>query len=243
MIGLSLATEAVLASELHFESTVDQTSLLELYTSEGCSSCPPAESWLSRLRDSPALWKDFVPMAFHVDYWDYLGWRDPWSSSDYSARQRAYSQIWRAETIYTPGFVVDGKEWRTWSQARIPPRSALRPGVLIVTTRDTNHWQVTFGPDVRPNSSYLINAALLASGLGTDVKAGENRGRHLTHDFVVLEVHTAALTLRGDSVSSSIQIDPRRTKQGGRLAAAFWVNESSSPAPLQATGGWLEPGK
>ena len=70
-----------------------QIAVLELYTSEGCSSCPPAETWLSRLREAPGLWKDFVPLAFHVDYWDYLGWRDPWGSREYSNRQRAYRRI------------------------------------------------------------------------------------------------------------------------------------------------------
>ena len=67
------------AAPVTFASTARQTSLLELYTSEGCSSCPPAEAWLSGLKDNPGLWRDFVPVAFHVDYWNYLGWRDKWS--------------------------------------------------------------------------------------------------------------------------------------------------------------------
>ncbi len=71
-----------------FQSSENQITLLELYTSEGCSSCPPAEIWLGRLTQSPGLWKDFVPVAFHVEYWDYLGWRDPWASKDPPARLR-----------------------------------------------------------------------------------------------------------------------------------------------------------
>ena len=69
-----------LAAETRFESGPQQISLVELYTSEGCSSCPPAEAWLSRLKEEPGLWKNFVPIAFHVDYWDRLGWRDRFSS-------------------------------------------------------------------------------------------------------------------------------------------------------------------
>src|SRR5690348_8781739 len=76
------------AEVFHFESGDTQTPLLELYTSEGCSSCPPAEAWLSQLKKSPKLWKDFVPVSFHVDYWDYLGWKDPFAMKAYSRRQQ-----------------------------------------------------------------------------------------------------------------------------------------------------------
>src|SRR5437899_10682781 len=80
-----------------FQSSEKQTALLELFTSEGCSSCPPAEAWLSRLQDSTGLWRDVVPVAFHVDYWDYLGWRDRWAAKDFSERQRAYAASWRSD--------------------------------------------------------------------------------------------------------------------------------------------------
>src|SRR6266853_2095647 len=73
---LSSPSFCLSASPITFQSSETQTTLIELYTSEGCSSCPPAETWLSRLKESPALWKDFVPLAFHVDYWDYFGWRE-----------------------------------------------------------------------------------------------------------------------------------------------------------------------
>src|SRR5689334_11142529 len=75
------------AAPASFQSFETQTPLLELFTSEGCSSCPPAEKWLTGLKPSSGLWKDFVPVAFHVDYWDYLGWRDPWSSKTFTDRQ------------------------------------------------------------------------------------------------------------------------------------------------------------
>jgi len=90
------------------QSSERQTALLELYTSEGCSSCPPAERWLSEQKDSLGLWKNFVPLAFHVDYWNSLGWRDPWSSAQASQRQKAYAQLWQSESIYTPEFVLNG---------------------------------------------------------------------------------------------------------------------------------------
>ncbi len=74
------------AAPIVFQSSTRQTALLELYTSEGCSSCPPAEAWLSKLKTEPGLWSEFVPVAFHVDYWNNLGWRDKLSSEQFSRR-------------------------------------------------------------------------------------------------------------------------------------------------------------
>src|SRR3989449_10775896 len=134
-------------TSLTFQSSGEQTALIELYTSEGCSSCPPAETWLSRLKASPGLWKDFVPLAFHVDYWDYLGWRDPWANKSFSDRQRAYAKQWRSQSIYTPGFVLNGKEWRAWSGRKDGPEYGVaNAGVLTVTSSDMNRWQMSFAP-------------------------------------------------------------------------------------------------
>src|SRR5438477_9939189 len=79
----------ILASEMVFESGPARVHLLELFTSEGCSSCPPAEAWMTKLKDNPGLWHDFVPIAFHVDYWDHLGWRDRFAAKEWTARQQA----------------------------------------------------------------------------------------------------------------------------------------------------------
>src|SRR5258708_3115069 len=149
-----------------FQSSREQTALIELYTSEGCSSCPPAENWLSRLKESPGLWKDFVPLAFHVDYWDYLGWRDPWASKSFSDRQRNYAKQWRSDSIYTPGFVLNGKEWRDWSGRKDGPKSAgVNAGVLTVTSSDTNRWQVSFAPANTGRAHYAVHAPLLGGNL------------------------------------------------------------------------------
>src|SRR6266568_5478088 len=126
----------VQAARITFQSEERQTSLIELYTSEGCSSCPPAEAWLSRLKESPGLWRDFVPLAFHVDYWDYLGWGDPWANKSFSDRQRAYAKQWRSDSVYTPGFVLNGKEWRDWSLSKSIPTSTAKPGTLKATSTD-----------------------------------------------------------------------------------------------------------
>lgn len=223
-----------------FQSSAKQTALIELYTSEGCSSCPPAETWLSRLKESPGLWKDFVPLAFHVDYWDYLGWRDPWANKSFSDRQRNYARQWHSESIYTPGFVLNGKEWRDWSGRKDGPKSAeVKAGVLTVSSSDTNHWQVRFAPANASSANYEVHAAWLAGGLSSQVKAGENRGRLLSHDFVVLKLATASLVRSGNVVQGEFILSQPRGGAESDLALAVWITPAAGLEPLQATGGWI----
>src|SRR5882672_1784235 len=225
---------------LTFQSSGKQTALIELYTSEGCSSCPQAETWLSRLKESPGLWKEFVPLAFHVDYWDYLGWGDPWASKSFSDRQRAYIKQGRSDSVYTPSFVLNGKEWRDWSQQKDGPKSGVaKPGVLTVSSSDTNRWQVTFTPANRGVADYEVHAAILACGLSSNVKAGENRGRLLSHDFVVLAFVKAALARGGDLAQGEFVLTKRRNTAESDLALAVWITQAGRFEPLQATGGWL----
>ncbi len=227
-------------SLLTFQSSGKQTALIELYTSEGCSSCPSAETWLSRLKESPGLWKDFVPLAFHVDYWDYLGWRDPWASKSFSDRQRAYAKQWRSDSIYTPGFVLNGKEWRDWSGRKDGPKPAgMKAGVLKVSASDTNRWQVSFAPPNTDATDYEVHAALLTGGLSSDVKAGENRGRLLRHDFVVLALVKAALVRSGVVAKGEFVLNKQRNAAESDLALAVWITPAGRFEPLQAAGGWL----
>jgi len=221
-------------------SSTHQTSLLELYTSEGCSSCPPAETWLSKLKDASGLWTNFVPVAFHVDYWNRLGWRDPFSDEQFSARQQSYAQLWSAENIYTPEFVLNGREWRNWLGFRgAPGASDAAPGVLQASSSDGRHWTATFSPRDQSHKDYEINVAVLVNGVGINVKAGENAGRHLQHDFAALSLATHPLTSQTNSLSGSFVIDDHPKNVTGRLALAIWVTRAGQLEPLQATGGWL----
>ena len=114
LLTLSLFTysQFLTAENLSYESSAKRTELLELYTSEGCSSCPPADRWLSKLLQDQALWTAFIPVAFHVDYWDYIGWKDRFARSTYSQRQRRYAREQSLRTVYTPGFILNGKPTR-----------------------------------------------------------------------------------------------------------------------------------
>jgi hypothetical protein len=227
---------------IQFQSTPERTALLELYTSEGCSSCPPAEFWLSGFQYSPRLWRDFAPVEFHVDYWNYLGWNDAWSEAKYSERQRTYAQHWRSENIYTPEFVLDGKEWHNWFTAKTGPQTdGERVGVLTVTSTDRYRWQASFVPGKRLETGYDIHAALLAGRIGSDVRAGENKGRHLSHDFVVVTLVRARMTAGKGAAEGAFILGTTRYPSGGTLALTVWVTRAGQLESLQATGGWLVP--
>jgi hypothetical protein len=223
-----------------FQSPAQQAALIELFTSEGCSSCPPAENWLSRLETSPRLWKDLVPLAFHVDYWDRLGWRDPWARKAFSARQNEYARLWGGDSVYTPGVVLNGREWLDWPQYRDGPKpSGAKPGVLTVNSSDTNHWWASFAPASVGEHNYEVHAALLAGGLSSDVKAGENRGRRLIHDFAALSLVHASLSRSNGLAQGEFVLPSQTNAVNGSRALAVWVTEAGHPDVVQATGGWL----
>ncbi len=239
VLALSVKAESTNAV---FQSAVEQTALLELYTSEGCSSCPPAETWLSRLKDSAGLWKEFVPVAFHVDYWDHLGWKDPLADPEYSDRQRDYAQLWKAENIYTPEFVLGGKEWRSWLAERTVPKSpGAKAGILKVNSLEPNRWEAVFQPVSAKGERYKIHAALLSCGLSSDVRAGENRGRLLQHDFAATALITVPMKPGNEIFSAHFVLLPRPELAGRNQAVAVWVTEGENLEPMQATGGWLVP--
>lgn len=228
------------AEQIRFQSATNRTALLELFTSEGCSSCPPAEAWLSRLKSDARLWKDFVPVAFHVDYWDYLGWRDPFGAADYSERQRAYAAQWKSRSVYTPGFVLDGKEWRGWFSRDELPRASSQPtGTLTASSDDGKQWSLRFEPVAGNSSAFDFHAALLGFDVNSDVKAGENRGRKLQHDFVVLTLATT--TSKGNNGTFQIELilTPSSRLSAKRLGVAVWITRHKDLQPLQAIGGWL----
>jgi len=232
LTGLALAP-SLCAADAVFESGRNRTALLELFTSEGCSSCPPAEKWLSSLKDQPALWRDFVPLAFHVDYWDQLGWRDPFASKNFTARQSAYAAQWQRGSVYTPAFVLNGREWRDHD---VPAASTESAGVLKLVVAGAEKITATFEPD--GHETLELHVVRLGLGLKIDVKAGENGGRKLTHDFVVLAL--ASTKMADGKAELPMPIPPAGMASGSRGAIAAWVTQIGRSEPLQAVGGWLQ---
>jgi len=232
-----MAGSVAQADPVTFRSGVEHTALLELYTSEGCSSCPPADAWVGRLRQRGELWKGFVPVVFHVDYWNNLGWPDRFSAREYSQRQRGYAAGWRVSMVYTPGFVLDGAEWREWSRASSVPAGGKRVGVLEVTLRDRVTAEMSFAPVENGTLPAQVELALLGTSLETKVAGGENGGKTLRHEFVVLHHQVEALTHDGDKWRATVSL-PATTKVPATALAA-WVTSGDGRPPLQATGGWL----
>jgi len=232
LLGCPQAGAAGDRTVLRLDSGERRVALLELFSSQGCSSCPPAERWLSGLVNDGSLWKALVPVNFHVDYWDRLGWKDPFASVRYSDRQQRYQLHGHSKAVYTPGFVLAGSEWRGWFLThRLPALEQPRAGRLSadieadwITARYDNG---AAAPDLR------LNVALMGFGIATPVTAGENRGATLHHDFVVLAYDTWA------SDTGTWTVTRPRADDPSRQAIALWVSRGADPAPLQSTGGWL----
>ena len=231
---LILATSLMqlnIASALELDSGEQQVTLLELFTSQGCSSCPPAESWLNAFTGDDRLWKEIVPLAFHVDYWDYLGWKDPFAMPEFSNRQRLYRQNGKVRAVYTPGFVVNGKEWKGWFSRDELPRRVEAVGKLIAKING-NEVTARFTSGSKP---MLLHVAILGSGIRQPVAAGENAGKTLPQEFVVLG-HSSH---RSDTSEWQVRLPSLKVNHTGRLAVALWVTTRDDLAPMQATGGWL----
>jgi len=225
---------SVVAGDLTLQSGPQQTVMIELYTSEGCNSCPPAEKFVNGLVDNDQLWTTYIPLAFHVDYWDYLGWRDRFATAANSQRQRSYGKVLQARTIYTPEFFVNGEEWRRGIFGGMPAASNDKVGILRVLSQ-SGQLVVSFMPQHSYRTPLQLHVAILGMGLTSDIRAGENAGRHTTHQFVVL-AHTQ---ITSDKLRWELALPRIRHDQPGRKALVVWVSEPENPTPLQATGGFL----
>jgi len=239
--GLVLSGFLLFISASHAQTLInsgtEKLSLIELYTSQGCSSCPPADQWLSRLRQNPDLWNHMVPMAFHVDYWDYIGWKDPYAQPRFGERQRRYALEGGFNTVYTPGLLVDGQAWDGWRGNQAPKPKNKAAGNLVLDVSE-NHIDIQFIPTGQVAGKLQVNVAWLGFDLHSRVSAGENRGKRLVNDFVVLDLSQRIMRRENGAYVAS-QGRPDLPRELGELAVAAWVSDSSSLQPIQAAGGWV----
>lgn len=215
-------------------SGATRTALVELYTSEGCSSCPPADAALARLDRTLDPGARAVPIALHVDYWDDLGWKDPYAQSAFSARHSRLVAANHHETVYTPHFFVSGRELRAGSgavreavrgiNAEAAPASvqaSARPGADGIAIDLTAH--------ADPSADAALYVAVTQSGLAADVTRGENRGTRLAHDHVArtwigpLPLANGAITLHRELPAA-----------GPRSALVAFVQDGHTGEILQA---------
>ncbi|MGL6312313.1 DUF1223 domain-containing protein [Vibrio sp. WXL103] len=226
-LGVLLLATTANAAQQTWTHQGKPAQLVELFTSEGCSSCPPADQFLSQFQSQPRLWHEVIPMAFHVDYWDRLGWKDEYANPAYSQRQRLYYSYGALSSVYTPGFVVDGQEWRGFFYRQNLPERVVEDAGALTLVRQEDGFSVRFEQPGR----YTAHLVLLAMDESTKVKAGENRGRYLEHDFVVLEKlqTTGEQQWHFDNTSVDARAD----------AVAVWLTQGVDGQPVQTVAGLL----
>ncbi len=218
------------APRCEVQSGPQRTPVIELFTSEGCSSCPPADQWLSGLKGAPV-----VAQAFHVGYWDYIGWVDRFATAANTQRQRELANTNRLSSIYTPQLVRDGRDWPGWRGTRpaqvVPPPSGnpARAAIALQQTDGADQFtaRVTPGEGVGAWTAYWT---VTEHGHNSRVKAGENKGEFLKHDFVVRQYtpvgrYQGAQTLRFVAMAAT----PEHPRQINLV-----VQDARSGEPLQA---------
>ena len=164
--------------------------VVELFTSQGCSSCPPADALIREISHDPTLRGRVIPLAFHVDYWDQLGWRDPFSSAEWSQRQARYSAAFHLSSSYTPQAVVGGRRElvgsnRSGLNAALEAASNAKPAgeIGLTVRRDANSLIATIHATVPARDDLFL--AVTEDDVTTKVPHGENAGRTLTNDAIV----------------------------------------------------------
>jgi len=219
-------------------STAVAPTVVELYTSEGCSSCPPADRWLSTLKGRG----DVLPLAFHVTYWDRLGWPDRFATPEGTARQHELARLAGSNSVYTPQVVAGGRDWRDWpklpQQLELSKAGGAAPASAVSVTVSREGDIVT--ATVAPNQAGSLSAlpalsgywAVVEDGHQSKVRAGENAGETLNHDHVVRLYQPVPAWPAADGgkavlkVSRGVAENPRRV--------VFVVTDATTRRPLQA---------
>jgi hypothetical protein len=228
-----------LAAECSAKSGDKTIPLLELYTSEGCSSCPPADKWISQIKQDK---NKVTPLAFHVDYWDYIGWKDQFSKAEYTDRQRKTAAFAGIGFVYTPQFVFNGRDFKGWDNSRLS-------NAIIKTQKFAARANLTLDADHQADGSITLVAtaetvnpddakhkdvfiALYENGLVTQVKAGENNGRELKHDYVVRKLFGAYQMNNLNIFNKSFNLG--KTWKGKDAGAVIFVQDSSNGEIIQS---------
>ena len=180
--------------------------VVELFTSQGCSSCPPADALIHDIANDPALRGRVIPLSFHVDYWDSLGWRDPFSSSEWTQRQARYARTMHLNSAYTPQAVVNGaREFvgsnRSAMSAALEKASNEKRGEITLTARrEGNSLIATIHTNAPANDDLML--AIVEDGVTTKIEHGENAGRTITNDAIVRKL------VRVTGQTATVPVDP-----------------------------------
>jgi hypothetical protein len=212
-------------------SAVTVTPLVELYTSEGCSSCPPADRWLSRLKGRD----DVVAVAFHVQYWDYLGWRDRFASTAFTQRQAQQRAVNAAPYSYTPQVVVDGHDRPDWPRIAALPASRATSPVTISLQADGTSFVASVASVAGAPAQLAGWWAVTEDGHASAVNAGENSGTTLHHDFVVREQRPVAAWIAHSGTALRLVFEPALARDARHPRhVVLVVTDAATGRPLQA---------
>ena len=226
--GVARAAETCSAS-----SARTVVPIVELYTSEGCNSCPPADRWLSALKRDPGV----VGLAFHVDYWDRLGWKDRFAKATFTERQSLQQPSNGARFSYTPQVVVDGKDRKDWPQAQPGGATTARPlaDIEIALVHEAESYVATIVPSARTPDRLAAYWAVTEQGHVTAVKAGENVGVTLQHDYVVRDYGPVAAWEAKAGAAKRLQFSPAGPADAAHPRSVnLVVVDAASGRPLQA---------
>jgi hypothetical protein len=220
---LAVVTVVVLALQSQAPRAGDAPVIVELFTSQGCSSCPPADELLRRIAHEPKFRGKVIPLAYHVDYWNHLGWRDPFSAREWSQRQGDYVRALKLESAYTPQAIVNGTRQLVGSSSfalyrAIDEESHRKPEGSVSLTRNGTALTVR-AQSPRPDVDLIV--VTFDNQPSTRVERGENGGRTLVNDTIVRAL-TRLATLDGrNPVEKQLPIAPH-------LGAAAFLQERST---------------
>ena len=224
--GAARSAEACSATSPQFVVPV-----VELYTSEGCNSCPPADRWISTLKSDPAV----VALAFHVDYWDRLGWKDRFASPAFTARQSAQQATNGARFSYTPQVVVDGRDRTDWSRASITGAARPAATVDVALAHRGDAFVATVTPGAGSPQRLAASWAVTEQGHVSAVKAGENEGVTLHHDFVVRDYAPVATWAAHGAAAETLTFVPKGAADAAHPRSVnLVVVDAATGRPVQA---------
>ena len=235
----AMVSTAASAADCTVRSGATTNALVELYTSEGCSSCPPAEKWLSQFAREPKA--GIVPIAFHVHYWDYIGWKDLYADPRNTQRQQAFALVTGARSVYTPQVIVAGGDFRLWSSERafadavMQAQSRKAMATIEITPRRAADGTIEGRASVTrvesAKSPLTLVVAVTQDGVTSKPSAGENKGETLAQNFVVRDI----AEFRGQSaIEGNFRFAPKANWNPERMSVVAYVQDSRSGRVLQA---------
>jgi hypothetical protein len=227
-------------------SAATQPVLVELFTSEGCSSCPPADSYLRQLDTQSIQGTEVVVLSEHVDYWDHLGWRDVYSNHAFTERQNNYAQRFGLQSAYTPQMVVDGSVEFVGSDERAAQQAITKssqfPKVEVqiesatIAADGAVHAQIKIEPNsIQRNSGGDVYVALALNRAVSHVKHGENEGRELAHVAVVADLQRVGSLKRNEAFTKEVHFKTKTSASHDGFRLVAFVQSPNSGPVLGAT--------